>query len=125
MSNDRPPPSLDELEARLRKAREGSRAERGGPDDGQPAQGTQRWIGLGFRIGVELVAAMVVGVGGGLLLDDWLGTKPIGLIVMFLLGVAAAGLNIWRALRGMGSAMGFGPMPTRQDMQQPPDRRKE
>lgn len=117
MSEDRPPPSLDELEARLRKARSGSRAGPGGPD-GPPAQGTQTWIGLGFRIGVELVAAMVVGVGGGVLLDRWLGTAPWLLIVMFLLASAAAMLNVWRAIKGVGSAIGYGPVaapPTRDD----------
>jgi ATP synthase protein I len=115
MPDDRPPPSLDDIEARLRKARDGSRAGRGNPGDGEPAQGTQSWIGMGFRIGVELVAAMVVGVGGGVLLDRWLGTSPWLLILMFLLASAAAMLNVWRAINGMGSAMGFGQVPPQDD----------
>ena len=40
-------------------------------------------VGFAFRIGVELVAALVVGVGIGLLLDRWLGTTPWFLIGFF------------------------------------------
>lgn len=65
-------------------------------------------MAIAFRIGSELVAAMIVGVGGGLLLDRWLGTAPWGLIVMFLLGSAAGVLNVYRAVNGLGIAPGYG-----------------
>jgi ATP synthase protein I len=59
-------------------------------------------FGAAFRIGVELVAALIVGVGAGLLLDRWLGTAPWFLIVFFFLGAAAGVLNVYRAAAGMG-----------------------
>jgi len=106
MTDDQPPPhSLDDLDARLRKARE-----RGAPPAGS-AEGDddlpRKSLGLAFRIGVELVAAMIVGVGGGLLLDRWLGTAPWGLIGMFFLGAGAGIVNVYRAVTGVGYAPGY------------------
>ncbi|HEV7371044.1 AtpZ/AtpI family protein [Arenibaculum sp.] len=64
-------------------------------------------LGLAFRIGVELVAAMIVGLGGGLLLDRWLGTAPWGLVGMFFLGAAAGIMNVYRTVNGIGMAPGY------------------
>jgi ATP synthase protein I len=100
-----PPPSLDDLDARLRKARErnaGPAVEAGGDDD-LP----RKSLGLAFRIGIEMVAAMIVGVGGGMLLDRWLGTTPWGLIGMFFLGAGAGIVNVYRAVSGIGYAPGY------------------
>ncbi|HYD64486.1 AtpZ/AtpI family protein [Azospirillum sp.] len=105
MSDGKPPHSLDELEARLRKARD-AQAEKAGPS--RFAGAPQGPIGVAWRIGVELVAAMIVGVGGGYLLDRWLGTAPWGLVVMFFLGAAAGILNVYRAFTGLGYATGYG-----------------
>ena len=55
--------------------------------------------GFGFKISTELVAALVVGVGIGLLVDNYLGAKPIGLIIFFILGAFAGFLNIYRVMR--------------------------
>jgi len=110
MSNDQsPPPSLDDFDARLRKARERS----AGPalqaegDDDLP----RKSLGLAFRIGVELVAALIVGVGSGMLLDRWLGTTPWGLIGMFFLGAGAGIVNVYRAVSGVGYAPGYRKQP--------------
>ena len=43
------------------------------PSEGGKA-GFRRPVGIGFRAGVELVSALVAGVGSGCLLDRWLGT---------------------------------------------------
>ncbi len=64
-------------------------------------------LGWGLRIGVEMVSALVVGVGIGLGLDWWLDTKPWFLVVFFLLGSAAAMLNVYRATMGYGLAVGY------------------
>jgi len=56
-------------------------------------------MGAGFRIAVEMLAALVVGVGLGLLLDEWLGTRPWLMIVGFCLGSAAALRNVMRTAR--------------------------
>ncbi len=61
---------------------------------------------LAWRIGIELVGAVVVASAIGWAIDRWLGTRPWGMIVMFFLGVAAGMLNVWRAVAGMGLAVG-------------------
>lgn len=52
--------------------------------------------GIGFRAGVEVVSALVVGVGLGLVLDRWLGTWPWLFLVCFVLGSAAGVMNVYR-----------------------------
>lgn len=101
--NDRPP-SLSDLGARLRRARQ--RESEGEPVEG-PARPPLSGIGLAFRVGVELVAAIAVGVGLGLLVDRWLGTKPWGMAVFFVLGSAAGVLNVYRAVSGIGASVGY------------------
>ncbi|CAK0776788.1 ATP synthase protein I [uncultured Gammaproteobacteria bacterium] len=64
-------------------------------------------LGIAFRIGIEMVAAMIFGVGAGLLIDRALGSAPFGLIGMFMLGVTGGALNVWRALGGMGLGLGY------------------
>ncbi len=54
---------------------------------------------VGFRIVVEILAALGVGVGIGWVLDDWLGTKPLMLIVFCILGFGAAVANVMRTAR--------------------------
>lgn len=68
-----------------------------------------RGSGLSFalRIGVELVAALMVGVGIGLLLDHWLGTRPWMLLLFFVIGAAAGILNVFRVMAGYGYAAGY------------------
>ena len=54
---------------------------------------------FGFKISTELVAALVVGVGIGLLVDNYFNTKPFGLIIFFILGAFAGFLNVYRVMR--------------------------
>ncbi len=106
MGEDKHPNRLDELDARLRRARaEGKPSASGtGEDAANPMAG----VGMAVRIGVELVAALAVGVGIGLLLDNWLGTGPWFLVAFFFLGAAAGVLNVYRAASGIGFAPGYG-----------------
>jgi ATP synthase protein I len=53
-------------------------------------------LGIGLRVGIELVAALVVAVAIGYGLDRLFGTKPILTAVFVLLGGAAGVLNVWR-----------------------------
>jgi ATP synthase protein I len=107
MPEEKPSPSLEDLDARLRQARErrpdGSTKEDQGPNRGAIGSG----LGFALRIGVELVAALAVGVGIGLLLDRWLGTGPWMLVVFFFLGSAAGFLNVYRIVSGYGYAAGY------------------
>ena len=54
---------------------------------------------FGFKISTEIVAALVVGVGIGLIVDNYFGTKPLGLIFFFILGAFAGFLNVYRVMR--------------------------
>ena len=87
----------------------------------EPPQATRRdekpaaAMGIGLRIGIEVVAALIFGVGVGYGLDRWLGTAPWLLIVFFLLGSASGVLNVYRTVRGYGYAVGFGPPPEQVD----------
>ncbi len=107
MGKDRKSPSLDELRERLRVAREHQHADRQGksPVSGGPAG--MGGLGWALRIGVEMVSALAVGVGIGLLIDWWLGTGPWFLVVFFVLGAGAGILNVYRAAMGYGLAVGY------------------
>ena len=55
--------------------------------------------GFGFKISSEIIAALIVGVGIGLLVDNYFDSKPIGLIIFFILGALAGFLNVYRVMR--------------------------
>ena len=59
------------------------------------------------RIATELLAGLIVGAGIGLMMDNWLNTKPLFLIVFFILGGIAGIYNLWRQLNGQGLKLGF------------------
>ena len=55
------------------------------------------FMGSAFKLGTELVAAVVVGTIIGFILDSWFDTKPWLLVIFFFLGAAAGMLNVIRA----------------------------
>ena len=81
----------DDFERRMKAAR-GRRPESKGP----PA-GPSPW-GVGARVGVELLSALVVALAIGWGLDRWLHTSPLFLVVFVLLGGAAGVANVWRLM---------------------------
>jgi ATP synthase protein I len=62
-------------------------------------QNNNNIIGMAFRIGIELVAAIFVATFIGYYLDKWLGTKPIFIIILFMVGVAAGIFNVVRSAK--------------------------
>ena len=54
---------------------------------------------FGFKISTEIIAALVVGVGIGLIVDNYFNTKPVGLIIFFIFGALAGFLNVYRVMR--------------------------
>lgn len=64
-------------------------------------------MGVGVRAGTELIGSIVVGVFLGWALDNWLHTKPLFLIIMFLLGVITGFVNVWRTTQNIGSQVGY------------------
>jgi ATP synthase protein I len=59
-------------------------------------------LGKAFRLSTELVAGVFVGGFLGWLLDRWLKTLPLFLVVFLLLGIAAGLMNAVREARKMG-----------------------
>jgi ATP synthase protein I len=55
-------------------------------------------MGIGLRVGVELLSALVVGLAIGWFLDRWLHTSPLMLIIFVLMGGAAGVANVWRLM---------------------------
>ena len=63
----------------------------------KPKQGSG--ASFGFKISTEIVAALVVGVGIGLIVYNYFGTEPFGLIIFFILGAFTGFLNVYRVMR--------------------------
>ena len=59
------------------------------------------FMGSAFRLGTELVAAVVVGTIIGFILDNWFDTKPWFIITFFFIGVTAGILNVIRVANKM------------------------
>ena len=58
-------------------------------------------FGKVMKVVVEIVAAMAVGLGIGILIDNYFETRPIFIIVFFLLGSAAGILNVFRVAKSL------------------------
>ena len=59
------------------------------------------FMGIAFKLGTELVAAVAVGTIIGFILDSWFDTKPWLIITFFFLGAVAGILNVIRAAKRM------------------------
>jgi len=102
---DRPDP-LAALGERLERARLAQAGKRRTPDAGA-SQSSKEAMGLGFRIGMELVVAVAVGVALGWATDRWLGTRPWGLLVFLFLGIGAGMTNVYSVVEGLGVGVGY------------------
>lgn len=68
-------------------------------DEDRPDSGESRNIGIAFDLGLRLGISVILGLGGGLLLDSWLHTSPIFTLVGMLVGIGAAMYTIWDVAR--------------------------
>ena len=59
------------------------------------------FMGSAFKLGSELVSAVVVGTIIGFILDSWFDTKPWLIIIFFFLGTTAGILNVIRTANRM------------------------
>ena len=59
------------------------------------------FLGNAFKLGTELVAAVIVGTIIGFILDNWFGTKPWLILIFFFVGVIAGILNVIRSAKNM------------------------
>ena len=88
----------DSFEERLQAARRRRGLDQAGEQSAASSKLPTSALGIGLRVGVELVSALLVGVGIGWLLDKWLHTSPVLLSVFLLLGGAAGIANVWRLM---------------------------
>ncbi|MBI4665036.1 MAG: AtpZ/AtpI family protein [Nitrospinae bacterium] len=54
-------------------------------------------------VGMQLAVSILIGLGIGLALDRWLGTKPWFMLLFLIFGVAAGFLNVYRTAMKEGS----------------------
>lgn len=104
------PPSFDELDSRIRQAREREATQPGRGPGRAPPQG----LALGMRLTVEFVAGVAIGVGLGYALDRFLGSAPWFMVLFLLLGGVAGVFNAYRAAKGMDATVGLGAAQRRQ-----------
>ncbi len=88
---------LEDLKTRLKIAK--SKLQNQNSEKNNKNKGV--FLGNAFKLGTELVAAVVVGTIIGFILDNWFGTKPILIIIFFLFGSAAGILNVIKAAKRM------------------------
>lgn len=105
MSDDNTPDRLRDLDARIGRARDSETGSAG--RFGKAGESPKSALGMAFRVSVEILSAVGVGVAIGWLLDRWLGTRPWLLLVFVVLGGAAGILNVYRMARGYGYAVGY------------------
>ena len=55
-------------------------------------------VGQLASIGVSIVVATFIGFGLGYFIDNWIGTRPVFMIICLLIGVAAGFVGALRAL---------------------------
>jgi ATP synthase protein I len=89
------PDAFDDFDSRL----EALRAQEARREARQERKPQRLDWGSGIQVGIEVIAGVVGGTVLGYALDHWLGTGPLFLIVMFLLGSMAGMLNAYRSLR--------------------------
>ena len=58
-------------------------------------------LGKVLKLTVEIVAAVGIGLGIGMLLDNFFDTRPLFIIIFFLLGGCAGILNVFRVAKSM------------------------
>ncbi len=62
---------------------------------GSQSQRDWRAIGAASGIGCTVVVSLLLCIGGGVLIDRWLGTEPLGVLVGMGLGLVAAGYSLY------------------------------
>ncbi len=84
---------LGNLDARIRQVQENTAA------TGRAKKSSQGISGLaqGMRMATELFAGVAVGACVGVMLDNFLNTSPLFIIICLLFGTAAGILNVYRA----------------------------
>src|SRR5574337_303701 len=93
---------LERLRERLSQARQGRHGPAPAPEPAGEKPRGDSGLALGMRAASEFIGAVVVGAAIGWGLDWLLRTKPLFLILFFLIGVAAGVWNVIRATAPKG-----------------------
>lgn len=89
---DKPPPSLEDIDSRLRRARGKEQ-----PSDGLKTPTSN--LGRAFHLAIEMAAGLAVGGAIGWFLDNRVfDTKPWLLVVFLFLGLGAGVRNVMRTI---------------------------
>ena len=67
----------------------------------EPVVEAPKPLGKIMKVVVEIVAAMAVGLGIGILIDNYFDTRPFFIIVFFLVGSAAGIMNVFRVAKSL------------------------
>jgi len=105
-----PAPEPEDLRALGRKIDE-ARGETNPASGGAPPNALR----IAVRFSTELVVAIGFCTGLGWLLDRWLHTAPIFIVVMFVLGAAAGIRNVMRAAQEINAEAAKYPAPSVKD----------
>ena len=87
-----PDENLNSLKKKIQKAKEKIE---------EPVVEAPKPLGKIMKVVVEIVAAMAVGLGIGILIDNYFDTRPFFIIVFFLLGSAAGIMNVFRVAKSL------------------------
>ena len=96
------PKSLEDLDARLKKARRAGRSTARRP--ATEAAEHHSALGVAWRISIEMAVAIGVCSAIGYGLDRWLGTAPWLMLGFLVLGFAAGVRNVYRAAQKIAAA---------------------
>ncbi len=105
-----PAPEPEDLHALGRKIDEARGGEPRGGGGGPPSA-----AGIAGRFATELVVAIGFCAGLGWLLDRWLHTAPIFLVIMFVLGAGAGIRNVMSAAKELNAEAAKHPAPPVKD----------
>ncbi|MDW8058506.1 MAG: AtpZ/AtpI family protein [Thermomicrobium sp.] len=67
-----------------------------GPGGRPPSTRDWQSIGVALSLGLSVVSSLVLCIGGGVLLDRWLGTAPIFSLLGVVLGLGTAGYSLYQ-----------------------------
>ncbi|MBR2136703.1 MAG: AtpZ/AtpI family protein [Alphaproteobacteria bacterium] len=90
------PQDISELDKRIRAAKN--------KKEKQPKHASARWVVFlqnAFRMSIEFVSPIFIGICVGYILDKWFDTRVIFMLIMAIFGCAAGVLNLYRAAQSM------------------------
>ncbi len=90
--------SKEEFKARLAEARQ---KQEDNSWDGSLRVERSGAIGRAWRLSVEIIAAFLVCGGLGWMLDKWLDTKPVFLLVFVVIGMIVGVYNVYKVAKAM------------------------